>query len=69
MKVVPRENTGCIHDAERETVESELSCEYEYWSNKAFKFFLSHRQKYSELLSIKDRHQGSIGARDQAGGS
>ena len=25
MKVVPRENTGCIHDAERETVESELS--------------------------------------------
>ena len=25
MKVVPRENMGCIHDAEMETVESELS--------------------------------------------
>ena len=40
MKVVPRENTGCIHDAERETVESELR------ESRARHILLSERQQF-----------------------
>ena len=58
MKVVPRENTGCIHDAERETVESELSFPLDRNNPKCDLFF--NRSALSVWLLTEQFWSGTL---------